>query len=168
MPTVTEGQLTFTFPDHWQASKLDGSSFYRHQFQQICTGTKAVDIVAVDPQVCCWTMEAKDYRRHQRTRAISLAEEVSAKVRDSLAALAAAQVNANDATEKALAGEALRCPRLRVVLHLEQPTKPSRLFPRAIDPANVQLRLRQLVKAVDPHPLVLETAAMHGVAWTVQ
>jgi hypothetical protein len=77
-------------------------------------------------------------------------------------------VNASDADEKAFARKALRSPRLRVVLHLEQPARPSTLFPRAIDPANVQTRLKQFVKAIDPHPLVLETAAMHGVAWSVQ
>ena len=67
-----------------------------------------------------------------------------------------------------MAGAALRCPRLRVVLHLEQPVRPSTLFPRAIDPANIQLRLKQLIKAIDPHPLVTEIANMRGVAWTVQ
>jgi hypothetical protein len=96
-----------------------------------------------------------------------LAEEIAEKVRDSLAALVAAQANANDADENASARAALRCPRLRVVLHLEQPARPSTLFPRAIDPANVQLRLRQLIKAIDPHPLVVEIANMRGVGWTV-
>jgi hypothetical protein len=75
--------------------------------------------------------------------------------------------NANDADEKATAVTALRCPRLRVVLHLEQPAKHSTLFPRAIDPANVQQRLKQLIKAIDPHPLVIEMGRMNGVAWTV-
>ncbi len=50
------------------------------------------------------------------------------KARDSLAALVAAKANANDADEKAMAVAALRCPRLRVVLHLEQPAKHSGSF----------------------------------------
>ena len=41
------------------------------------------------------------------------------------------------------------------------------LFPRAIDPANVRQRLKQLIKAIDPHPLVIEMGRMNGVAWTV-
>jgi hypothetical protein len=81
--------------------------------------------------------------------------------------LVAARANANDRAERELAIAALRCRRLRVVLHLEQPEKHSKLFPRAIDPADVTQRLKQLIKAIDPHPLVLEKARLGGVAWTV-
>jgi hypothetical protein len=56
---------------------------------------------------------------------------------------------------------------LRVVLHLEQPATHSKLFPRAIDPANVLMKLRQLVKAIDPHPLVVETHQMASLSWSV-
>jgi hypothetical protein len=168
MPTITEGQLTFIFPDSRLASKFDDWSFYRNQFQRVCNGTKAIDVLAVEVRACFRAIEIKDYRRQPRTKAIELAEEIAEKVRDSLAALVAAQVNANDADENASARAALRCPRLRVVLYLEQPTRPAKLFPRTIDPANVQLRLRQLIKAIDPHPLVVEIANMRGVGWTVQ
>ena len=89
------------------------------------------------------------------------------KVRDSLAALVAAQANANDREERELAFAALRCHRLRVVLHLEQPAKHSKLSPRAIDAADVKQRLKQRIKAIDPHPLVLDTTRLGGVAWTV-
>ncbi len=82
--------------------------------------------------------------------------------------MVAAKANANDPGEKAMAKAALRCPRLRVVLHLEQPAQHSKLFPRAIDPANVLQRLKQLIKPIDPHPLVLEMSRMNGVAWSVQ
>lgn len=167
MPSITEGKLTFDFPDNWQASKFDEWSFYRNQFQKVCGGAKAVDMLAIAPQVCCWTIEVKDYRQHRRTKAIDLAEEIAEKVRDSLAALVAARVNTDDADEKAMAEAALRCPRLRVVLHLEQPTQHSKSFPRAIDPAKVQQRLKQLIKAIDPHPLVLEINRMNGVVWAV-
>ena len=167
MPSLTEGQLIFQFPDDWKATKLDDWSFYRNQFQSVCGGAKAVDLVAVEPRTCFWKIEVKDYRRHRRTKTIDLAEEVAVKVRDSLAALVAARANANDRDERELAAAALRCRRLRVVLHLEQPAKQSKLFPRAIDPAAVQQRLKQLIKAIDPHPLVLETGRLGEVAWTV-
>jgi hypothetical protein len=167
MPEIIEGRLTFSFPIDWQASKFDEWSFYRNQFQQVCGGAKAVDILAVEPRVCLWKIEVKDYRQHRRTKTLDLAVEIAEKVRDSLAALVAAHANANDSDEKAMAVTALRCPRLRVVLHLEQPAKHSTLFPRAIDPANVRQRLKQLIKAIDPHPLVIETGRMNGVAWTV-
>ncbi len=167
MPAITVGQLRFTFPDTWQASQFDEWKFYLNQFQKVCSGTKAIDILALD-SACCWLIEVKDYRQHPRTNTIDLPNQIATKVRDSLAALFAASVNANDSTEKSLAQAAVRCTRLRVVFHLEQPAKHSKLHPRAIDPANIQLRLRQLLKAIDPHPLVLESTAMRNVAWTVQ
>ena len=43
MPSITEGQLKFSFPTAWQASKFDQWSFYRNQFQQVCGGAKAID-----------------------------------------------------------------------------------------------------------------------------
>ena len=168
MPTINEGQLTFTFPDNWLASKFDEWSFYRNQFHKVCGGTKAVDIVAVEPGESLWSIEVKDYRQDRRTKTIDLADEIALKVRDSLAGVAAASVNANDASEKRLAGKAMRCTQLRVVLHLEQPAKHSKLFPRAIDPANIKQKLKQLIRAIDPHPSVLETARMNAVGWSVQ
>ncbi len=168
MPQINEGQLRFNFPDDWEASKFDEWSFYVNQFQSVCGGAKAVDVIAVEPNVCLWNIEAKDYRQHRRTKTIDLAEEIAVKARDSLAAIVAAQANANDDDEKRIARKALRCPRVRIVLHLEQPCKHSKLFPRPIDPAKVKQRLKQLIKAIDPHPLVLEIGRMRGVAWSVQ
>ena len=167
MPTLMESDLTFCFPDDWQATKFDGWSFYRNQFQQACGGAKAIDLLAFAPDDGLWAIEVKDYRRHRRTKTIELSEEVACKVRDSLAALVAAKINANDNDEQQLASRALTVKKIRVVLHLEQPEKHSKLFPRAIDPAQIQQKLKQLIKAVDPHPLVLESARMRCVAWTV-
>ncbi|MCI5151076.1 MAG: hypothetical protein D3916_17125 [Candidatus Electrothrix sp. MAN1_4] len=68
-----------------------------------------------------------------------------------------------------MAHEAVTANRFRVVLHLEQPVKHSKLFPRAIDPADIQQKLRKLVKAIDPHPLVIEKAiGLDRVPWSVQ
>ncbi len=169
MPSVTEGNLTFDFSDGWAVSKLDDWSFYRNQFQNVCNGTKAVDILAIEPgEACVWCIEVKDYRRHTRSKPSHVADETACKVRDSLALLAAARVNANDQEEKTHAQRALRSRRIRVVLHLEQPVKPSKLFPRKIDLANAQQKLRQLVRGVDPHALARETNLMAGCGWTVQ
>lgn len=168
MLSLQVGELTFQFPDSWQVNLFDdGWSFYRNQFQSVCGGAKAVDIFAINTESCFWMIEVKDYRQHRRTKVIKLADEVAAKVRDSLACLVAAQMNANNAEEKSQAINALRCSRLRVVLHLEQPEKHSKLFPRSIDPANVRQQLKQRIKAIDPHPLVLETARMGNVPWIV-
>lgn len=168
MPSITEGQFVFDFPKNWQTSKFDEWSFHRKQFQKVCGGAKAINILAVEGNTCIWTIEIKDYRQHRRTKTLELPDEVALKVRDTLAALVAARANANEDEEKQLASAALLCSRLRVVLHIEQPVKHSRLFPRVIDPAKVQQRLKQLIKAIDPHPLVLEINRMKDVAWTVR
>ena len=193
MPTLTEGRLMFEFPDGWNVTQLDNWSFYRKQFQKLgngirltcghcdaelrckqcdsakTVGIKCVDFLALDAQQICWLIEVKDYTENRRTKTIDLADETALKVRDSLSLLAVASRNANDLDEKSLARRAIDSPRIRVVLHLEQPTKSSRLFPHAIDPAHVRQRLKQLIKSVDPHPQVSGRARM-GVAaeWTAK
>lgn len=167
MTAIRVENLLFDFPEDWQSTKYDDWSFYRKQFQSVCSKAAAVDLLVIHPQACLWAIEAKDYRQHQRTKVIDLADEIAAKVRDSLAGLVAAAANANQFVEKNFAKQALTCPRLRVVLHLEQPQKHSKLFPRAIDPAKVTQRLKQLIKAIDPHPVVLEMKEMRNVMWKV-
>lgn len=166
MPAITEGRLTFTFPDGWDASKFDEWSFYRNQFQGICGGAEAIDILAIERD-CCWLIEIKDYRHQRRTKSGHVAEEVAGKVRDTLAALAAARVNANDAAERAAADAALRRNRIRVVLHLESADRTSKLFAPSLDLANVQQRLKQCLKPVDPHSRVCSSARMAGCVWDV-
>jgi hypothetical protein len=163
---ITEGTLEFTFPNGWRASKADDWSFYRNQFARYfdgvrlackkcnaevrcrecettkAIGAKAVDILAITPGSVVWLIEVKDYRRNRRTKAIDLADEVAVKVRDSLAMFAAASKNANDLVEKTDASDVGSSSTVRVVLHVEQVQTPSRLFPRAINPANVKPRLR--------------------------
>ena len=60
MPAITEGQLTFQFPGDWKATKFDDWSFYRNQFQSVCSGSKAVDLLAIERRVCSWHIEVKD------------------------------------------------------------------------------------------------------------
>src|SRR4051794_2937044 len=106
MPAITEGKLTFNFPVGWLAEKYDDWAHYRNQFIKVCSGTKAVDVLAVQAGTCCWLLEIKDYRRYRRTKTINLAEEVAGKVRDTLAGLVSAQLRANDASEMAAARRA--------------------------------------------------------------
>lgn len=192
MPTLVEGGLKFEFPADWKAAKLDQWSYYASQFQRLgpgigltcghcdaelrceqcgsakTVGIKSVDFLVVDAHSICWLIEVKDYRREQRTKTIALAEEVALKVRDSLALLASACKNANDPAEKSFARDANQTSHIRVVLHLEQPAKHSKLFPCAIDPADVLQRLKQLLRAVDPHPQVCEIAHMGFLKWSVR
>lgn len=160
---IIEGQLTFSFTEP-NATKYDEWSFYRNQFNAVCGGTKAVDLLYLEQQNF-WLIEIKDYRQHTRTKTIDLADEIALKVRDTLAGLVAAQVNANEQIERDFAKKALKKKRIRVVLHLEQPIHTSRLFPRAINPAGVKLKLRQKVRAIDTHPLVVDQK--NKMLWSV-
>lgn len=167
MTVLVEQALTFTFDAGCEVTKYDDWSFYRNQFQRTCGGARAVDFLCLDNPVG-WMIEVKDYRANPRSKLLDLTEEVAAKVRDTLAGLAAASANANDAGEKAIARRALRSRKWKVVLHLEQPAKASRLRPKAIDPAALVLKLRQTLKAVDAHPKVVDQYGLHAnMRWAV-
>lgn len=166
--SITEDRLTFTFDAGVQATKYDDWSFYRNQFNNAFGGTKATDLLVVDGTTT-WFVEIKDYRLHRRTKPIDLGDEIAIKIRDTLAGLCAAQVNANDAEEKKFARNALKAKQIRVVLHLEQPQRHNRLFPRAIDPVAVLQKLKQKLKPVDAHPLVVDQYSLTPqMNWTVQ
>ena len=158
--------LKFNFPDTWQVSQYDELVFYRKKFSTMCNKIKAVDLIALENQVV-WLIEVKDYRQHPRTKTIDLAEEVIQKVVATLAAMLPAKIHASIEEEKKFASRVLRAASLRVVLHLEQPVTHSKLFPRAIDPAKLQLKLRNRIKSIDPHPKVVEASGMQNLAWTV-
>lgn len=165
---IQEGRLTFNFPNEALASKYDEWAHYRKQFNSAFGGTKAVDLLFVDDNTG-WLIELKDYREHSRTKTIDLADEIAAKVRDTLAGLISAKFHASDLDERKLARALLRCSRMRVVLHLEQPEKHSRLRPRAIDPAAVLLKLKGLVKSIDPHPCVVDQKNLKAeMKWKVE
>lgn len=168
MQELVEGRLTFTFPEPLKAQQYDGWSFYRNQFNSAFGGTKAVDFVCLDQQ-CTWLIEVKDYRANRRTKPSELGDEVAIKVRDTLAGLVAASCNANDQNERRFAEKAVKNKRLRVVLHIEQPAKPSKLFPQVVNPANLKAKLKQLLKAVDPHPLVVsQYRRLPDISWNVE
>lgn len=169
MNTIDEGRLRFEFEANAAASKYDGWSFYRNQFQQGCArDNKAVDLLCAS-QGKAWLIEVKDYRAHPRTKAVDLAEEIAIKVRDTLAGLMAARLQANVLDERKFAARVLEARSLRVVCHIEQPPKTSRLRPRAIEPDKLKMKLRSLVKAVDPHPIVTDKSRrIVDCPWDVQ
>lgn len=159
--------IVFEFEDNWVVGKYDDSAFYRKQFSRMRNGIKSVDIIACAPDRTAYFIEVKDYRTTRRTKPSSIDDEMCVKILDTIASLLPAKIKANDFDERKLAAAAIKSRRLRVVLHLEQPASHSKLFPRAIDPANVQMKLRQTLKPVDAHPLVTESGRMHGLAWAV-
>jgi hypothetical protein len=159
--------LNFDFSDNWQVSQYDVWSFYRNQVSRMWSGIKALDLLAVDPNKTAWLIEVKDYRQQQRTKPSDLGDEVAHKVFDTLAALIPAKNCASDAGEKQIARAVTLAHSLRVVLHLEQPVKHSKLRPIAINPADVKQKIRQLLKPVDVHPLVVSKANLGALEWCV-
>lgn len=166
---IQEGRLVFDFKtdDESCATQYDEWSFYRKQFIGVTSGTKAVDFIYVDKtQSITWLIEVKDYR-HADTQPIKpseLSTAVAQKVRDSLAGLAVARCNANDLAEREFSQDALSTSRLRVVLHMEQ-TQPSHRF---INPADMRLKLKQQLKAVDAHPEVVNQYKLKdNMRWNV-
>lgn len=168
MPTLTEGKLACSFPDDWHITKYDDWAFYKNRFVNSCCGNKGVDFLAYDPaERILWLIELKDYRQFRRAKddKIKLWEEVAIKARDTLAGLFAAKVYADD-PEKSYAARTLNAIKLCVVLHLEQSPKHSKLFPRAYNPADIQQRLKQILKPIDAHPKVVELNNMGTMRWT--
>jgi len=169
MSIITEGDLIFEFPESWETSKYDDWAYYRKQFQNTCD-SKAVDILALAPERggTLWMIEIKDYRQNRRTKKISIWDEVTQKVRDTLAGILAAGVRALEDEEARFARRCARARNLRVVLHLEQPAKTSKLFPRVFNSANIQLKLKSMIKAVDAHPRVVDRKMHDMLGWSVK
>lgn len=168
MTEIEIGELTFEFPEDCEATKYDEWKFYQKKFQSIQDGTKAVDIVCVVPGEA-WLIEVKDYREHERTKPSEIADEVAAKVRDTLSGLAAASANAEGGDEKGIAKRALKRRCWRVALHLEQ-NEPAeqRLWPRPIDDAKLLQKLRSKLRSVDLEAIVVSLEApADRTLWTV-
>lgn len=194
MIRLVEQRLEYTFEAGWTASQYDRWPYFLAHFQSACKGNKAVDFVAIDPTGdALWLIELKDYRLDQGKppiKSATLADTIALKVRDSLAGLfAAAKYDAHHApaagaqrsrssqpasqsssyAQHAHAAEAqrsLQAKRIRVVLHLEQPRQTSKLFPRPYDLVDIQQKLKQRVRAIDPHPVVTEIGAPHPLPWS--
>lgn len=169
MPTShQEGRIGFQFPKGWQVVRPGKSAFYQRHFQHFCGRQKEMDFLLADPDGALWMLEVKDYTTDARTKPQDLMDEVAVKVRDSLAMLAAA--SANDHTDPAKVGDLARfvlpLTQIRVVLHLENPVKPSRLFPGAKLAADPTQLLRTKLRSVDARALVVSTHGPASVPWT--
>lgn len=153
--TLVEGSLSFLFKDINVAEKYDDWSHYRNQYVSACGGSKAVDFLVVQGS-SVWLIEVKDFRLHKRTKAIELTDEIARKVQDTLSGLVSARFLATDERELKSSHMALNCKKVRVGFHLEQPSQPSRLFPLSVDPANIKMKLKQVLRFIDPHPEVFD------------
>jgi hypothetical protein len=172
---VIDKTLTFDFTPGTDAEIYD-QWIHTVKYQRINQGQKAVDIVAMDtnlPPNLVWLIEAKDYRvLHSPPKPgnlTGLPATVAHKAQDSIAGLADAAVSATVHHEKQYASRAISSGIRRVVLHLEPHIGPqTALFPAGFSSLVLQ-RLRQLVRHIDPNPLVLNiaTTLASQVPWQV-
>jgi hypothetical protein len=175
MPALQVDSLLFTFTPTIAAQRYDTWQHYTTVWNA-SGGQKGVDVVAVENPAgpaTTWMIEAKDFRiitsPPRPSNIAGLPQTVADKATDTLVGLADASANGAVVSEKNHATIAIAAPVKRVVLHLEPHVgSHTALFPRAFA-ANVLQKLRQLVRAIDPNPLVLEVAntVAAGVPWTV-
>ncbi|MEN9557600.1 MAG: hypothetical protein RLZZ232_3886 [Planctomycetota bacterium] len=177
MASLPVDTLNFTFSAAIANAQLyDQWIHYTTVFNAPPGGKKAIDVVAVEAGVApatTWMIEAKDFRvitnPPKSSNIGGLAQLVADKVQDSIAGLTDAAASATTPSEKSLAVLAISAPTKRVVLHLEPHVGAhSALFPAGFA-ASVLQRLRQLVRSIDPNPLVLNIAntPSASVPWTV-
>lgn len=179
MPSVVVDSRTFEFPDGWLVMKYDATPYYKVKFQGRTRGTRglkpemaAVDLIATDPcakEPTMYLIESKDYRVAHRSKPAPPDEEFIRKVLDTLTGILPTVLCSDSFQhgEKVLREQLKKARKLRLVYHFEQPARRSKLFPRPFDPADLQLRLRSELRAIDPHALVLDSTMPRKVAWSV-
>ena len=164
MPSIWVESLRFDIHSNFDGHKYDDWVHYRSVLEP--QGSyKAVDLVVARFQMSppeVWLVEAKDYRvinnPPERSNLEELPETMAKKVGDTLRGLADASQSAEQENEKALAIRAMSARSRKVVLHLEPHVgQHSTLFPKNFS-ANVLQKLKQLVREIDPNPLVLDIA----------
>lgn len=154
-----EGRVRFEFPENWKVLRAGTSSYYTKHFQKLAGGCKEMDFLLYDPtNSTLWLLEVKDYQTNRRTKTQELWDEVAVKSRDSLALLMAGLVKDNGDPPEVLefTQKAQRARKIRIALHLDQPSSPSALFPQVSSLANIVQKLRSpsCLGAIDKKALV--------------
>lgn len=154
--------ITFNFNDTWTVTKYDDWSYYR-RFRTQRPGIKGIDIIAISPESTAYLIEVKDYRHPDTQKPSQVPEAIADKVIFTLAAMLPARLRANLPEERDVSEKVLSCVDLHVVFHMEQP----RRHKRRLDPADVRMKLKQRLKAIDSHVKVVHSQNMRDLPWTV-
>lgn len=121
-----------------------------------------MDFILLEPvNRVLWLLEVKDYTTTRRTKTQCLFEEIAEKIRDSLSLLLAGSVR-DDPSNGGVRSfmDACAVPKdIKVVLHLEHPSKPSKMFPGVKIDADATQKLRAKVREVDPRARVSSTSS---------
>ena len=170
MTIITEDVLQFQFDKSVSVLKYDNTAYYRNQFQNRCYhDNKAVDIIVYNTENI-WLIEIKDFRIHGRSKEQRLEDELSQKVRDTLAGLFGANYYPHsDDDEKEFFKNIKRTKNLYFVLHIEQPSKSNNKM-SIYDPKDLKDKLRNTLKAIHPTILILNknSTGSYDIPWSVQ
>ncbi|NLG14461.1 MAG: hypothetical protein GX561_09720 [Lentisphaerae bacterium] len=177
--------LHFHFEDNWKVVKYDETPYYKTQLKNqrsckinkkdksVISGLKGVDLVALQPQDnTLYLIECKDYRLHSRKKNLHPVEEFYQKTMDTLAGLLPSALcgTSGDPNTRMLKALVRSAEHIRLVFHFEQAETTNKLMPRAYDIADLQQKLRGLLKAIDPYVLVVDIDTLRRTAkvdWTV-
>lgn len=178
MPSIRVDSRIFVFEDDWLVMKYDDTPYYQHRFKGVCRGTRkggmsAVDLIAMRQsghEHVLYLIESKDYRNSRREKALHPADEFTKKVLDTLSGVLPTVLcsETSEDGEDVLREQMKSATGLRLVFQFEQPQKPSKLFPRPFDPADIQAKIRGNLRAIDPHALVIDRSNQTKVNWTVR
>ena len=164
MPTISVDTLDFIFPDNWKVLKYDDQSFHKKHFHNLAA-SKCVDIIAFSAaDEFLWLIEGTDYRLYQGEKPtgekrVDVLKEFAEKVRDTLANLHLAERRPESEIYD-FVKLASKKVKFRVVLHLEQSAKPSKLHPQVVKWHDAHIKLRHAVRVVDPHPWLCKMSDM--------
>jgi hypothetical protein len=157
-----EDRIRFEFPDGWKVLRPEKASYYKRHFQTFAGGCKEMDFILFEPvNRVLWLLEVKDYTINRRVKPQCVFEEIVEKVRDSLALLLAGSVR-DDPSNGGVRSfmDVCAIPNdIKIVLHLEQPSKPSKMFPGVKIAADATQKLRAKVRAIDPRARVSSTSS---------
>jgi len=181
MTTITEGKLTFSFPNTWKVNKYDESNFFKNHVYK-CQGSKGVDILALSDNRL-FIIEVKDFRGYrienkQRLKSGELVIEVTQKVRDTLAGLYAAcrwQTEElayfyNHLYAKSKCSMLTRYqPKITLILFIEQDSSPHPLKRFEISCSDLESAMKNQLKFLNINCLVhnKETYAKKPLGWFV-
>lgn len=125
-----EGRIRFEFPDGWKVLRPEKASYYTRHFQNFAGGCKEMDFILLEPiNRVLWLVEVKDYTTYPRNKPQCIFEEIAEKIRDSLALLLAGSVRDHSSNEgvRSYMDVCVIPKDIKIVLHLEQPSKPSKI-----------------------------------------
>lgn len=157
-----ENRIRFEFPDGWKVLRPEKASYYTRHFQNFAGGCKEMDFILFEPaNRVLWLLEVKDYTSNPRTKTQCVFEEIAEKIRDSLALLLAGSVRGDSANGGVRSFmDVCAIPNdIKIALHLEQPSKPSKMFPGVKIDADATQKLRAKVRAIDPRARVSSTSS---------